>query len=116
MREKHPRPSDFDPRLAPLDDAIGRALKLDPKDRQQEASDLGRALRSFLKGMDPHDLARALGDRVQDMRNGVSMPAPSLRGGAGADSMRAVQPSQQDIGTKTFAARDEALRWSTPPS
>jgi eukaryotic-like serine/threonine-protein kinase len=116
MREKHPRPSDFDPRLAPLDDAIGRALKLDPKDRQQEASDLGRALRSFLAGMDPHDLARALGDRVRDMRNGTSMPAPSLRGGGGADSMRAVQPSQQDIGTKTFAARDEALRWSHPPA
>lgn len=118
MREKHPRPSDFDPRLAPLDDAIGRALKLDPRERQQEASDLGRALRSFLAGMDPHDLARALGDRVRDARNGTSLPAPSLRGGGGggADSPRTMQPSQQDIGTKTFAARDEALRWSRPPA
>lgn len=113
MREKHPRPSDFDPRLAPLDDAIGRAMKLDPKDRQQEASDLGRALRSFLAGMDPQDVARALGDRVRDVRTGNSLPEPSMRGGNAA---RSVQPSQQDIGTKTFAARDEALRWSRPPA
>lgn len=114
MREKHPRPSDFDPRLLPLDDAIVRAMSLDPKDRQQEASDLGRALRAFLAGMDPHDLGRALGDRVRDLRNGPPLPAPSLRGKG--DSTRSVQPSQQDIGTKTFAARDEALRWSKPPA
>lgn len=115
MREKHPRPSDFDPRLAPLDDAIGRAMRLDPKDRQQEASDLGRALRAFVAGIDPSDLARALGDRVRDLRVANSLPEPSMRRG-GADSPRAAQASQQDIGTKTFAARDEALRWSQPPA
>lgn len=117
MRENHPRPSDFDPRLAPLDDAIVRAMRLEPKERQQEASDLGRALRSFVVGIDPSDLARALGDRVRDLRAAISEPAPSLRGGAkNDDALRTPQPSQQDLGTKTFAARDEALRWSRPPA
>lgn len=112
MRDKHPRPSDFDPRLVPLDDVIGRAMKLDPAERQQEASELGRALRAFLQGVDVADVARALGDRVMRLRERASLPPPtSLPSG----EVRAPNPSVGDMGTKTFAAREEAIRWSQPP-
>ncbi len=110
MREPHPRPSDFDPRLLPLDDAISRAMKVEPKERQQDAGELARALRNFLRGSDMHDIARALGDRVRDIRLSQAPQGPKSEG-----APRAAQPSHGDLGTKTFAARDEALHWSSPP-
>jgi serine/threonine-protein kinase len=109
MRRPHPRPSDFNPKLAPLDEAIGRAMKLDPRERQQAAAELGRSLRSFLRGVDPSDLARALGDRVRELREAQSSPSPP----DGTNSIRPPNPSHGDLGTKTFAARDDAL-WPTP--
>jgi serine/threonine-protein kinase len=112
VREPHPRPSDFDPRLLPLDAAIGRAMNVDARERQQEASDLARALRTFLQGIDVADIARALGDRVRDLRERASIPSPPTHGSA----PRASVASHGDLGTKTFAARDEALRWSSPPA
>jgi serine/threonine protein kinase len=112
VREPHPRPSDFDPRLIPLDEAIGRAMNIDPRARQQEASDLARSLRSFLQGLDVHDIARGLGDRVRELRELAAAPEPSTRA-----VPRASRASHGDLGTKTFAAREEALRWSNrPPS
>lgn len=110
VTEPHPRPSDFDPRLLPLDEAIGRAMQVDPRARQQEASELARSLRMFLQGVDVADIARALGDRVRDLRIAHSEPAP-----VSADAPRGATASVGDLGTKTFAARDEALRWSAPP-
>lgn len=113
MRQPHPRPSDYDPRLIPLDDVITRAMKLDPKERQQDAADLARALRAFLQGTDVTDIARELGDRVRDLRQVASEPSPmSLEAGA-----RPPSASVGDLGTKTFAARDDAiLHWSRPPA
>ncbi len=109
MRQPHPKPSDYNPRLLPLDDVIVRAMQLDPSARQQDASDLGRALRAFLQGMDVTDIARDLGDRVRDLRTAASEPAPmSLPRPSRA-------PSVQELGTTTFAAREEALHWSRPP-
>lgn len=109
VREKHPRPSDFDPRLIPVDEPIARALSLDPKDRQQEASELARSLRAFLQGADTEDIARSLGERVRALReNAHSAPPPSLRG---ADGPKTVAPTN----TQTFAANESALRWSRPP-
>jgi serine/threonine-protein kinase len=108
VRETHPKPSEFDPRLAPLDAAIGRAMNVDPKARQQQASDLARALRGFLQGSDVADLARGLGDRVRHLReNTASTPPPSRASGP-----RPSAASHGDLGTKTFAARDDALHWS----
>ncbi|MBX3191452.1 MAG: serine/threonine protein kinase [Labilithrix sp.] len=112
MRAPHPRPSDYDPRLIPLDDVITRAMKLDPKQRQQDASALGRALRSFLQGTDVGDIARALGDRVRELRENATDSEPKSSHAA----MRATNPSHGDLGTQTFAARDEAIRWSRPPA
>ena len=111
MREPHPKPSDYDARLIPLDDVIVRAMKLDPKERQQDAADVARALRAFLQGTDLADLARELGDRVRDLREAASEPMPMS-----LDGVRAPNPSIGDMGTKTFAARDEAIRWSRPPA
>ncbi len=113
MRQPHPKPSDFNPRLIPLDDVIMRAMKLDPKQRQQDAGDLGRALRAFLQGTDVDDIARELGDRVRDMREAASEPHPMSIDGT---PMRAPNPSVGDLGTQTFAAREEAIRWSRPPA
>jgi serine/threonine-protein kinase len=105
----HPKPSDFDPRLLPLDEAISRAMQVDPRERQQEASELGRALRGFLRGLDVGDIARALGDRVRELRMASSELAP-------ASSRDAPRIATANVGgTTTFAAREEALRWSKPP-
>ena len=89
MREPHPKPSDYDPRLIPLDDVIVRAMQLDPKQRQQDAADVARALRAFLQGTDVTDIARELGDRVRDLREAASEPMPmSLDGDARAQPER----------------------------
>lgn len=108
VRDRHPKPSDFDPRLLSLDAAIGRAMRIDPRERQQKASDLARVLRNFLQGLDVADIARALGDRVRDLRESASSASsPSSR----SIAPRASFASQSDLGTKTFAAREEALGW-----
>jgi eukaryotic-like serine/threonine-protein kinase len=114
VREPHPIPSDFDPRLLPIDGAIKRAMSIDPKRRQQEASELARELRSFLQGVDVADLARTLGDRVHDLREEIdSSVSPPSR----STAPRASSASHGDLGTKTFAAREEAFSWSSiPPS
>ncbi len=111
VREPHPMPSDFDPRLLPLDEQISRALSIDPRERQQEASELARALRLFLQGVDVADIARALGDRVRDLRESAAVPSPPSR----ATGPRPSLASHGDLGTRTFAAREEAMRWSDPP-
>ncbi len=112
MRQPHPRPSDLNPRLIPLDDVIVRAMQLDPKKRQQGASELGRALRAFLQGTDVTDIARELGDRVRELRQIESEPQPLSVAGA----MRPPNASVTELGTRTFAAREEAIRWSSPPA
>jgi serine/threonine-protein kinase len=111
MRAPHPRPSDFDPRLAPLDLPIAKAMSIDARERQQQASELGRALRAFLQNVDVGDIARALGDRVRDQRFEVfsSGPVSHLAG-----SSRPPTQSQLEHSTQTFAARDET-QWSSQP-
>ncbi|MDB4946446.1 MAG: serine/threonine protein kinase, partial [Labilithrix sp.] len=113
MRLPHPRPSDYNPRLLPLDDAIARAMSLDPQKRQQDASELRRSLRAFLEGADVTDIARELGDRVRLQREIASEPQPLSIDGR---PIRKTNPSVGDLGTKTFAAREEAIRWSRPPA
>jgi serine/threonine-protein kinase len=112
MREPHPVPSDFDARFRPLDDAMRRAMALEPRERQQDANELGRVFRSFLGGADPGDIARALGDRVRQLREAHTAPAPPSKAN---DAPRSAMGSAAELGTKTFAARDEALHWSSPP-
>src|SRR5580692_3916548 len=68
MRAPHPRPSDADPRLLPVDDIIASAMALEPDARPQHAEDLSRALRRFLTGVDLGDVARQLGERVRIAR------------------------------------------------
>ena len=113
MRAPHPKPSDADPRLIPLDDIIGRAMSLDPSARPQHADDLGKPLRKFLAGVDAGDLARTLGDRVRETRARLAEKLAE----ATATSMRPRAPSLGDAGTKTFAARGEVSVWtkSEPP-
>jgi serine/threonine-protein kinase len=104
MRAPHPKPSDADERLRPLDDVIGRAMSLDPSERPQQADDLGRALRRFLAGVDLGDVARHLGDRVRDLRLHPPPPPTEPRPILQRPPSR---PTATQVGTKTFAARDE---------
>ena len=104
MRAPHPKPSDADPRLLPLDDVIARAMSLDPAARPQQADDLGRALRRFLSGIDLGDLARHLGDRVRDLRVHPAPPPTEPRPILQRPPSR---PTATQVGTKTFAARDD---------
>lgn len=112
MRGPHPRPSDYDSRLIPLDDVIVRAMKLNPRERQRNAADVARALRAFLQGTDVADIARGLGDRVEDLRETASERMPMSLD----DKRRAASASVSDMGTQTFAAREETAHWSNPPS
>ncbi len=111
MRGPHPRPSDYDARLLPLDDVIVRALQLDPRERQQDAADVARALRAFLQGTDVTDIARDLGSRVRALRESGFDPSPTSAHG----EPRAGHANAGECGTKTFAAREEVSHWSKPP-
>ncbi len=111
MLAPHPTPSSFDARLAPLDDVIARAMRLSLHERQGDASEVARAFRAFLRDFDPGEIARALGDRVRNLRLAQSAPL-SQRDDAG----RATFASVSDVGTRTFAAREEALEWSRAQS
>jgi serine/threonine-protein kinase len=130
MRGAHPKPSDLDIRLLPLDDVVARALSLDPALRPQTAEELGRALRKFLYALDSSDLARQLGERVRRAREHAreararseaeERQAPSSRGGAGGErtgAMRGRDASHEDVGTRTFAVREEVNQWTSyrPP-
>ena len=106
MQGPHPRPSDADIRLLPLDDVMASAMALDPKRRPQQAEDLSRALRRFLTGIDLGDVSRTLGERVRALRE---HPLPPV-----ADKKPALQrppsrPSAMAVGTRTFAAREDVL-------
>jgi serine/threonine-protein kinase len=108
LKAPHPKPSDADIRLLPLDEVFESAMALDPSARQGHAEDLARALRKFLSGIDLGDVARKLGDRVRDVRG--APPAPP------ADDRPLLQrppsrPTGTPIATKTFAARDEVQVW-----
>jgi eukaryotic-like serine/threonine-protein kinase len=104
MRAAHPKASDVDVRLLPLDDTMASAMSLDPQSRPQQADDLGRALRRFLSGVDLGDVARQLGDRVREARAHPPTIATEPRPGLQRPPSR---PTATQIGTKTFAARDE---------
>jgi serine/threonine-protein kinase len=115
MRAPHPKPSEVDPRLLPLDEVILRAMSLDPKERPHDAEELGRALRKFLVGLDTADIARDLGAHVRAARKAL---AKKRMKGPG-NEWKPSQPSHgaMDIHTKTFAAREEVRDWKSeaPP-
>ena len=113
MRGPHPRPSDLDIRLLPLDDVMASAMALDPKVRPQQADDLGRALRKFLSGMDLGDVARKIGDRVRDLR---AHPPPVSTDKKPVLQRPASRPSAAQFGTQTFAARAEVGAWKPTSS
>jgi len=104
MRGPHPKPSDADPRLLPLDETMASAMSLDAPCRPQQADDLGRALRRFLSGVDLGDVARQLGGRVRDARARPSVAATETRVVLQRPPSR---PTGAQVGTKTFAARPE---------
>jgi serine/threonine protein kinase len=113
MRAPHPKPSDAGERLRPLDDVIARAMALDPGTRPQQADDLGRALRRFLAGVDLGDLARHLGNRVRDLRLHPPPPPTEPRPVLQRPPSR---PTATQVGTKTFAARDDVGVIRPPPT
>jgi serine/threonine protein kinase len=114
LARPHPKPSDADARLVPIDDVIARSLALDPNARPQHAEELGRALRKFLMGSDTGDLARSLGERVRALRAKEEGERERERDAGDTGKQRPI--SSADLETKTFAVRDEAKKWSEPPA
>jgi serine/threonine-protein kinase len=119
MNKPHPKPSEADPRLAPLDDVILAAMSLDPAKRPQSADEVGRALRKFLAGTDTSDLAKALGERVrvarQKLRAEAKAKAKAKTKADASGEFRASQASYGDLQTKTFAAREEVHKLTPGP-
>jgi serine/threonine protein kinase len=112
MRAPHPRPSDADIRLLPLDEVMASAMALDPGARPQQADHLSRALRKFLSGFDLHDVARQLGDRVKSMRDNPLPPSTEVKAVLQRPPSR---PAATQVGTETFAARSEVNAWDGEP-
>jgi serine/threonine-protein kinase len=111
MRAPHPRPSDADPRLLPVDDIIASAMALEPDARPQHAEDLSRALRRFLTGVDLGDVARQLGERVRIAR---ARPAPAANERRPILQRPPSRPTATQVGTKTFAVRDDLRAIEAP--
>ena len=113
LRAAHPRPSDANIRLLPMDEILAKCTDLRADQRPQHAEDLGRALRKFLMGIDLGDVARELGERVRarrerdDEKRTASLSPES--------EPRARMASQGELVTKTFAAREEVKKWSERP-
>ncbi len=116
MRGPHPKPSDADPRLAPLDDVIGRAMALDAKDRPQEADELARALRRFLSDVDVGDVARSLGERTRSARGRERAREEAREERKRASGGLFVPTPGVPLITKTFAARDDVVATGASPS
>jgi serine/threonine protein kinase len=118
-----------DPRLAPLDELIARAVSDRASERPQSAEELARPLRDFLRTADLGDIARRLGERVRrarvtsiaDAADGSATPAtPPMRAltdGAGVPPpvTPATRPITQPV-TETFASREEVVEWIRAPS
>jgi len=103
MLGPHPKPSDADIRLLPLDTIIAKAMSLDSKARPQNADDLARTLRKFLSDVDLGDVAHRLGARVREVRM-----APAA---APSETKTILQrppsrPTATQVASKTFAKRD----------
>ena len=118
MRAPHPVPSAIDIRLLPLDEVIERAMALDPRARPRDADELGKALRRFVVGIDLQDVARALGERVRAARAAEAAAGGETRAGAErtareGDASVSASASEGELGTKTFAARQEVSVWTT---
>jgi serine/threonine-protein kinase len=111
LRAPHPKPSEVDIRLLPLDEVFASAMALDPAARPQNAEDLARALRKFLSGIDVHDVAHKLGDRVREVRAAPQSPPSDDRPLLQRPPSR---PTATAVGTKTFAAREEVGEWHEP--
>jgi eukaryotic-like serine/threonine-protein kinase len=131
LAEPLPPLGDTDPALGALEPLIASALAHAPERRPQTAEELARPLREFLRQNDLGDIARRLGERVNErVRQLAPGPPGALAGSStGSISARVEQApgpttdrsaTTADRGTQTFATRDVAFEWtakieSTPP-
>ncbi len=102
MRAPHPKPSELDPALGPLDYIVGRALSLAAFERPETAGEMGRAFRKYLQSADTTDLAKELGDKVRRML----AERDSMTPGPNEASKRELEEGgTRNLETRTFAAR-----------
>ncbi|MFO0673055.1 MAG: serine/threonine-protein kinase [Polyangiaceae bacterium] len=73
--------------------------------RPETADDLGRVLRRFLADEDIGDVARSLGDRAREARERAARRAEATT----TALVRKREPSQAEMVTRTFAAREELV-------
>lgn len=116
LEEPLPPLRELEPRLAALDAVMGACLERDPEKRPQEAEQLGRALRDFVRAHDSGDLARRLGARVRSRAARRQSTPPSTSGTAplGATPvLRVVTPPAASAPmTRSFAMRDDLVEWT----
>jgi len=115
MSAPHPKPSEAHADLASLDDVFARAMKLDPSERQQEADELGRALRAYLKGRETEDVARKLGERVRAVREAAE-PRETIPESSFPGTRRLGEEADDAPFTKTFATRNTGPSSGAPRS
>jgi len=85
-------------------------MSLSPKERPQQADELGRVLRKFVQDVDQGDLERGLGERVREARAEAARRGKAKVNKDGS-LVKPSKPSMPDMGPKTFAVRSEALAW-----
>jgi serine/threonine protein kinase len=115
-----PVPPLSDATLEPLAALISRGLSLDPAARPAHAELLARPLRDFLRNVDAGDVARRLGQRVQQsarrMERGDLLAASQSKKTATGDDPARISSVPASSGgrieTHTFAAREEVSEWT----
>ncbi len=99
------------PSLSELDVLIASAVDPDQAKRPQDAEQLGRPLRDFLRSFDRRDVERRLGARVREARRsaaGSVASIPDLGRSQGSGQVYTLP----DGSTQTFAAHQEIELWT----
>lgn len=99
------------PSLSELDQLIASAVDPDQTKRPQDAEQLGRPLRDFLRSFDRRDVERRLGQRVRAARKSAAGSVASIPDLERAQGTGRV-PTLPDGSTQTFAAHQEIEIWT----
>ena len=106
MKAPHPRPSDADIRLLPLDDVLASAMSLDPRQRPQQADDLVARAAQVPERRRP-GRRRAQAGRPRQARARQPPRHPRTRRSPALQRPPSRAPARRTSGTQTFAAREE---------
>ena len=98
--------------LQPLSELVERAVLPDPAARPASPEELARPLRRFVRTSDLGDVARRLGERVEETRQRVSGGEAWLPGEGLSQASELLASTPVKIETRTFAAREDLVQWT----